>query len=210
MTRHLALLSLLLGVGCAASLAAASPARAQSAVRFLEQRHERLNTILRQPASSARAQERRTGQIRDVLGDLLDYEAVSRTALGDHWDEHSDQERQEFMTILEQLVRRNYERNLERTLEYEVRYDREEQDGELTVVHTVARSRTQRRQPPVEIVYTLRREGRAWKVVDVATDGVSMVRTYRRQFHRIIVRDGWSELISRMQRRLAADDDDDG
>jgi phospholipid transport system substrate-binding protein len=41
-----------------------------------------------------------------------------------------------------------------------------------------------------------------WRVVDVATDGVSMVDNYRSQFNRIIVREGWDELISRMQRRL--------
>ncbi len=67
---------------------------------------------------------------------------------------------------------------------------------------TSARSRTQRRQPPVEIEYTLRRDGRRWRVVDVTTDGVSMVRNYRDQFGRIIARDGWAELIARMERRL--------
>ena len=46
------------------------------------------------------------------------------------------------------------------------------------------------------------RVGNEWKVVDVATDGVSMVENYRSQFNRIITRDGWDELLTRMQRRL--------
>ena len=49
------------------------------------------------------------------------------------------------------------------------------------------------------------RTGRHWRVSDVTTDGVSMVRNYREQFNRIIDRDGWDELISRMQRRLEED-----
>ncbi len=98
---------------------------------------------------------------------------------------------------------RNYESNLERTLDYEVTYERESQRGDLTVVHTTARSRAQRRQPPVSIDYAMRRVNGTWKVVDVSTDGVSMVDNYRSQFTRIINRDGWNELIARMQRRLA-------
>ena len=44
--------------------------------------------------------------------------------------------------------------------------------------------------------------GGDWRVVDVTTDGVSMVQNYRSQFNRIIDREGWAELISRMERRL--------
>jgi len=69
-------------------------------------------------------------------------------------------------------------------------------------VHTEARSRAQRRQPPVAIDYTVHQAGGGYKVVDVTTDGVSLVQNYRNQFHRIITRDGWPELIERMQHRL--------
>ena len=106
------------------------------------------------------------------------------------------------MSLLRQLVERNYETNLERILDYEVSYEGEQARGDRTVVTTSARSRAQRRQPPVEIAYAMVQSGGDWRVVDVTTDGVSMVQNYRSQFNRIIDREGWAELISRMERRL--------
>lgn len=181
-----------------ATLVPLAAASAQDGARaYLERKHEEVNRILRQPAS-----ERRTERLRVLLNDLLDYPELSRRALGEHWDQRSESERQQFVDLLRRLVERNYEGNLEQIVDFEVTYDRESRRGDLTVVHTTARSRAQRRQPPVQIDYTMRQVDGRWRVVDVATDGVSMVDNYRAQFHRIIARDGWSELIARMQRRL--------
>ncbi len=187
-----------------ATLAPLATASAQDGPRaLLEQRHEEVNRILRQPTANDAARQQRSERLREILNDLLDYEELSRRALGDHWQEHSEAERQQFVDLLRQLVQRNYEGNLERILDFEVTYDRESRRDDLTVVHTTARSRQQRRQPPVSIEYAMHSTGGTWRVVDVTTDGVSMVDNYRSQFHRIIARDGWSELIARMQRRLA-------
>ncbi len=186
-----------------ATLAPLATAAAQDGPRtMLEHRHEEVNRVLRQPAANDAARERRSERLRVILNDLLDYQELSRRALGDHWDEHTPAEREQFVNLLRQLVQRNYEGNLERILDFQVSYDRESREGDLTVVHTEARSRTQRRQPPVAIDYAMVQRDGQWRVVDVTTDGVSMVTNYRRQFHRIITRDGWQELITRMQRRL--------
>ena len=184
--------------------ALASPAAAQGGARaYLESRHEEVNSILRQATPNDAARARRTERLRTLLNGLLDYQELSRRALGAHWDAQSEEERQRFVDLLRQLVERNYEGNLERIVDFEVTYERESRSGELTVVHTSARSRAQRRAPPVAIDYTMRQRDGAWRVVDVSTDGVSMVDNYRSQFNRIITRDGWGELVSRMQRRLA-------
>lgn len=190
-------------VALAAALLVSPAAQAQGTARaFLEARHEEVNGILREEASTDAARQRRSERLNRILNDLLDYEGLSEAALGEHWAARSEEERTRFVSLLRQLVERNYESNLERILEYEVSYDDERARGDRTLVTTSARSRTQRRQPPVEIEYTLRRDGRRWRVVDVTTDGVSMVRNYRDQFGRIIARDGWAELIARMERRL--------
>ncbi|MEC7519961.1 MAG: ABC transporter substrate-binding protein [Myxococcota bacterium] len=179
-------------------LAPALDASAQTGARaYLERRHEEVNRILRTPAG-----ERRSQRLTRLLNELIDYEALSREALGEHWEAQSAEERQRFVSLLRQLVERNYETNLERILDYEVSYEGERRRGDRTVVTTSARSRAQRRQPPVEIAYAMVQSGSDWRVVDVTTDGVSMVQNYRNQFSRIIDREGWAELISRMESRL--------
>ena len=189
-------------------LLATSPAFAQSsALSHLERRHEAVNRILRTAAETEAARRRRSQRLTRLLNELLDYETLSARALSDHWESRSEEDRARFVEMLRQLVERNYEQNLERILDFEISYEDETQNEDETVVTTSARSRTQRRQPPVEIQYRLvEREGE-WRVVDVTTDGVSMVENYRSQFNRIIQRDGWDELIERMERRLAAGDD---
>lgn len=182
-----------------AGLLPLAPASAQSgpASRFLKRKHAQAERVLRRPAGPARSEA-----LRSIIGGLLDYEAVSREALGDTWEERSEEERAEFVSLLRQLVERSYQQNLQRTLDYEVRWGGESPRGDAVLVQTTARSRENRRTPEVTIEYRMERRGNGWVVVDVVTDGVSMVRNYRNQFARIIRRDGWDGLMSRMRSRL--------
>jgi len=51
--------------------------------------------------------------------------------------------------------------------------------------------------------YSMHLVGSDWRVFDVVTDSVSLVHNYQQQFHRIITRDGFDTLITRMRDRLA-------
>ncbi len=182
------------------SLASVASAQSPNAAKaFLEQRHDQVNQVLQRAAGASR--DRRLSQLLD---DLLDYEALSEASLGEHWASHSESERAEFVSLLKQLVERSYKANLQRTLDYRVDYQSAERRGEKVVVSTSARSRENRRAPAVSIEYEMRPEGRGWRVVNVVTDGQSLVQSYRSQFHRILERDGWDGLLGKMRERLAA------
>lgn len=174
------------------------------ASRFLKQRHDEVSRIMRRSAASDADRQRRSAEVTRILSELLDYQELSRRALGEHWAARTPQQREQFVSLLRQLVERNYEANLERIQDFEVRYTAEEAAGGGATVRTQARSRTERRQPPVEIAYSMHLVEGAWRVFDVNTDGVSLVRNYNRQFNRIIAQDGWDALIARMQERLAS------
>jgi phospholipid transport system substrate-binding protein len=45
--------------------------------------------------------------------------------------------------------------------------------------------------------------GPAWRVVDVVTEGSSLVGNYKNQFHRVIQKDGYEALVRRMKDKLA-------
>ena len=47
------------------------------------------------------------------------------------------------------------------------------------------------------------RIGDDWKVIDIVTEGSSLVNNYKNQFHRIIQKDGYEALIKRMKDKLA-------
>ena len=185
---------LLAGVVPAAADAQANPAEAQA---FLTERHEALRTLFAQRASATRNQ-----RLSTLVSELLDLEELSRQALRDHWDARTPAQREEFVSLLRQLVQEQYERNLERTMNYTVTYDGADVRGQVVTVRTLASSASNRRAPAVSIDYQMVKVGNTWRVFDISTDGVSLVRNYRTQFNRIIEREGWDALIARMRERL--------
>jgi phospholipid transport system substrate-binding protein len=193
-----------MGIVFAAMLASSSSVLAQEgpASRFLRQRHDEVSRLMQRAASTDADRERRSQDVTRILSELLDYQELSRRSLGAHWEGCTPEQREQFVALLRQLVERNYQANLERIQEFEVRYASEEPAAGGVLVRTEARSRTERRQPPVEIAYSMHQTSGAWRVFDVTTDGVSLVGNYQRQFNRIITQNGWDELIRRMQQRL--------
>lgn len=188
-------LSLLLAL-VVTGLAATATAQTGPAARFLKSRHDRVVKVL--GADSAGGQN---DAITGLIGDLLDYEAVSQAALADHWAACSEKDRAEFVSLLRKLVERSYQAGLKRTLNYEIAYQGEAKRGDKVVVRTSARSRENRRAPEVSIDYSMQQRGAQWVVVDVVTDGVSMVRNYRNQFGRLIEEHGIEGLLERMRKR---------
>jgi phospholipid transport system substrate-binding protein len=191
-------------------LAASPPARAQepaAAEAFLRGRHDAVQQLLRRPARGDSAMAQRRARLTEALGALLDYAELSRRALGEHEGRATPAQRTEFVNLLRQLVERSYQKNLESTSTYEVRYLGATPASGAVTVRTVAKSRTNGRAPEISIDYTLHQVGGEWRVFDVATDGVSLVRNYRAQFHRIVARDGFDALLAKMRERLANEGD---
>ena len=177
----------------------APPSAAQ---RALEQNQTRFERVLRRPAGPARERE-----ISTLIEGLLDYQELSRRALEAHWAGLTEAQRTEFVDLLKQLVARSYRSNLDRTLQYAVNYESAEaQTGGSVLVRTEARDTNNRRAPAVSIDYTMHQVGGAWRVFDLTIDdGLSMVQNYRRQFDRIVRRDGFDGLLGKMRERLAAE-----
>ncbi|MCA9603777.1 MAG: ABC transporter substrate-binding protein [Polyangiales bacterium] len=171
--------------------------------QFLKGKHEQVNKLLKVPAKSTDARDARDQKVTAIIGNLLDFRKLSQASLAEAWEERSAKERDEFVTLLQQLVERNYKKNLENTMEYTIKYvDEVPAKGEAVHVTTQARDAKNRRAPAVKIEYLLEPKGSDWAVVDVTTDGVSMVANYRSQFRRIMQKDGWGGLLDRMRKRL--------
>lgn len=176
-------------------------AQQQDALEFLKAKHLRVEKILR--ASKGKGNDSKEhAELQEALNELLDYDELAKRSLERHWEERKPKERQQFVDLLRKLVQRNYEQNLNDTLDYNIRYHDARKEADGVVVRATAKSKEKSRAPTVTIEYTMHPIGSGWKVLDVNTDGVSLVRNYRSQFARIIRKHGWNELIRRMQARL--------
>src|SRR5215471_4849567 len=189
----------LFGVGLLASLAIGPRAfAAQSAQDFVQSKQAQVTSLLHQAASSQRDK-----QVSAVLDGLMEYDELAKRSLAAHWSELSETQHREFTDVLRKLVQRNYERNIKNILDYRVDYLGEDPGADSVLVRTRATSKTNVREDPVAIDYKLARIGDEWKVIDIVTEGSSLVNNYKNQFHRIIQKDGYEALIKRMKDKLA-------
>ena len=179
-----------------------SSADAAKAEAFIKTKHNKVRAVLRKPDTPQRAQE-----LTKLLGEFLDYQRLAELSLASEWDKHSDKELDEFVSLLRQLVERQYQRNMESTLDYKVKWVGTEAIEEGVKVKSSARSVTKKRQPPITIDYSMSPAGEDWQVFDIFTDDVSLVLNYKRQFRRVIKEEGWDGLINRMKKKLAAEDE---
>ena len=137
-----------------------------------------------------------------AVNGFLDFEELARRSLGRHWEKRTPAERTEFIGILRDLIRRNYVRQLRDNLAYKLEYQGQTVDGDKAHVKTVVKVKKNGRTEEVAVEYKMHRTKRGWKVVDVITDEVSIVRNYRSQFNRIIRRNSYETLVKKMKNKL--------
>jgi phospholipid transport system substrate-binding protein len=169
-------------------------ASADGASSFVKDQQSELMTLLKKG--------KKCDKVTPVLDRVLDYDALARGSLRDHWDERSAEERAEFQRLLTGLVRKAYCKNISEIAGYAVEVGEEERLEQGVFVKTVATSRTNKREEPVSIDYLLHEVDGKWKIRDVVTEGSSMVGNYRSQFRRVIKKDGFAKLLQKMEKKL--------
>lgn len=178
---------------CSLVLAAAPAVWAASAEDFVKSKQAELMKLVKQGKPDA--------EVDKVFDQVLDYRILAEAALGEHWADRTDAERAEFTQLLSKLVRNSYRKNLKKTLGYEVAYKGTEKGKDGEVVRTVATSSKDAREEPLSIDYVVRVEGSGQRIVDVVTEGSSMVANYRSSFSRIMKKGGFPEVLKRMRKK---------
>jgi phospholipid transport system substrate-binding protein len=199
----------LFGVALLAALSSsaavrANPSASTGPMATLKQKNGEVDKLLRQrPEAGTPAEQKQKDEIRALASTLLDYAELARRSLSQHWEKLTERQRDEFVATLRQLIERNYVKQLRANLDYQVFYKTEQIEGEEATVSTVVKVKTQGKSTDAEIVYKLRHAAADWRVYDVITDEVSLVRNYRTQFNKIITEKSYDELIKKMKSKLA-------
>jgi phospholipid transport system substrate-binding protein len=127
----------------------------------------------------------------------FDFERMSRMVLGKNWSRASKEQQEKFIGEFRSLLIRTYASALTKYRNQVIEYKplrAQPTDTEVTV-------KTQIVQPggqPLPIDYSLWKKGDAWKVFDVAIEGVSLVTNYRGQFSTEVKQSGMDGLIQRL------------
>ena len=197
-TRTNVALAILLCLLMAASSALAGP----GAQEFVRTKLDEISAILR--TSHGEAREKR---VHSALDSAFDYDALAASSLGKHWQTRSPAEQREFTDLLKQLVRRSYRKSLDKTLGWSLQLQGERPVSDGVRVATIAKDKKNPQTAPIGIDYVLHQTKKSWRVVDVVVEGSSLVANYRNQFNKAIKKGGFSDLLSKMKRRLAKTED---
>lgn len=178
-------------------------AMAASADAFIKQHSEAvLKKVLANKASLKANPSQLYSLIQSSVLPHVDFQAMSQSVLGKHWNSASAADRSAFVTEFRKLLVRTYGTALLNYSGQAIDYKpaNTSTDGKYATVQT--------RVPasggsPVAIDYRLRSQGSSWKVVDIKVGGVSLVSNYRTNFSSQISQQGLPGLIKQLKDKNA-------
>jgi phospholipid transport system substrate-binding protein len=174
-----------------------SDAHAGPALEVVRTNQTKLFKLIAQPKTPAREKK-----IKGMFDKFLNYKRLAKDSLGKKWGDLTDAQKAEFSDLLEKLVRNAYHRNLKAVIGFKMIYAGEQKAGKnKTLVKTNAKSKDPRDEP-IELNFKMLKSGGKWLVIDIYTEGASLVKTYRSQFTRILRKKGFDALTAKMRKKL--------
>ncbi|MGC2433181.1 MAG: ABC transporter substrate-binding protein [Desulfobaccales bacterium] len=195
LNQTLALLALISLLAVAVPAAAAEPEQAVKAVI------NQVLDLLNNPAYAGPAQEQRRLQMAKQLVDPhFDYREMAKRTLGATWNNLSNGQRDEFVSLFSELLEADYAGKILRYIKnVRIDYTGQNIDGGYAEVRTMVVLPNDR----IPITYHLLSVSGDWMVYDVVIDGVGLMSNYRFQFSRVIQQSSYNALVDRLRTRVS-------
>jgi phospholipid transport system substrate-binding protein len=199
-----AILALATVLGAVPAFAADGPG-----TKAVRSANETIEAALKTKAAAGSADEKKAAaKVTESVRGFLDIDELGKLALGDHWAKLSEAQRQEFLQLLRALIEDNYVKGLRANLDYQVTYLGEEAGPktagrDTTLVKTEIKAKKKGRPLTISVDYLLVSDKGKLRAVDIITDGVGLVQNYRAQFNRIIQKEGFDGLLTKMKKKRA-------
>lgn len=164
--------------------------------QLLDDRDEEIKELLG-PKGTEYSQDQRD-RLKNIINDIIDYSAMAKEALGNTYNEISDEQKEEFTSLFATIIRDNSLNRLD-IYRASVTYNAINVDNGQAVVRTTAELENVRTSVDYDMEFS---EG-SWFITDMTIDDVSTVDSYNRQFQSIIRQRGFDALLQSLQRRAA-------
>ena len=160
---------------------------------------DRVVRILKDPEWRDKKADERRVAISTVADEIFDFGEAARRSLGQHWAQRTAAEREEFIRLFTELVRRTY---FSRVDQYnsEMTFRGDAVDGDHAVARTTLRLG---KGGEMSLDYLMHHPRGRWQVYDLHIDGISVVANYRAQFNKIIRTSSYEALVTTLRSRQA-------
>lgn len=163
--------------------------------QMLEERDQQIKSILGDSQTYSPEQRQR---LKELINGVIDFQAMAQTALGPHWDDLSEKQQEEFVTVFQDVVRAQSMSDLD-VYNSAVTYGQIDVHDDSAFVRT--RTKYEGRTTPVE--YVLNRQDGEWKAEDIIIDGVSTAEGYARSFQNVVRKRGFETLMKSLRKKRA-------
>ena len=144
------------------------------------------------------SRDARHRKLISLVSDHFDFSDMARSALGYHWRELSEDQRQRFVPLFTAFMQDAYLNKLDGYAGQTIEFLNETPNG-AGYAEVNTRVIQTNGDPPIRVRYLLKRSGDEWKVYDVTVDDISITANYRAQFNRVITNQGFDALINTMR-----------
>jgi len=163
---------------------------------------EAANQVVKVLGNKSLAIEQKHRKVEDIIDAHFDFEALAHLALAHHWDELTPEQQRQFVQDFKARVSMTYGRRVESYSGEHVDVTGEglEAQGDWTVTTRIVWPDDAAR---LLVDYRLRRENARWQVIDVITDGASLLSHFRPQLEEIVTRGGAERLLRWLREKNA-------
>ena len=137
--------------------------------------------------------------IHEIATRFIDFDQVSKLALGRYRKRFKPSEMEEFKTLFQQLLENTYMKKLRDYSGEKVKFEHERKLNEYKV-QVDTKVITSSKEIPVS--YRLFKKNGEWKVYDILVEGVSLLKNYRQQFSNILRSKRPAYLIKLLRKKL--------
>ena len=139
--------------------------------------------------------DERRAAISKLADKIFDFTETAKRALRQHWAQRTPAEREEFVRLFTELIRRTY---LSKVDQYnsEMMFQGETVDGDEAIVRTTL---ILGKGSEMSLNYRMHQTQDRWRVYDLDVAGISLVANYRTQFSKIIRTESYETLVARLK-----------
>jgi phospholipid transport system substrate-binding protein len=197
------------GVGLAvlafASIAIAQPNPSDDPPKFVQDVADEILVVLKSDPLVKQQDMTRINEIVDqYLMPYVDFERTTRLAVGRHWRQASETQRQELVEAFKNTLIRTYSgalNNIDSGTTMQVLPYRQADASDDVVVRSNVVQATN--MAPIRVDYRLRLGDQGWRIYDINVENIWLIQNYRNQFSEEINRSGIDGLIVALNERNA-------
>ncbi|WP_251953138.1 MlaC/ttg2D family ABC transporter substrate-binding protein [Salinibacter ruber] len=184
---------LLLSGGASTAFGQGESATAAEIRQMLEQRDQEIKSILGE-TDDYTAEQR--AQLKELVNGVIDFRVMGQRALGPHWEDLGEDQRDEFVSVFREVVRAQSMGDLG-VYSSAVTYDQidVQRDSAFVRTQTTYEGRT------TAVEYVLERREDEWRAEDIIIDGVSTVEGYARSFQTVVRKRGFDSLMKSLRKK---------